>query len=194
MTEQPEQTLASSATAKPPEFAEGSSAPLETVTVPAVDVTAEPAPSAPPPSALVPDTPEPAPVQNPHAATPADDGGSMYDDPAFQERRLQGIKEQIEGWERDWQGRVSEISSRTGLSRLETMIYLQLLQMGAVRGIIQGFQEFWNSDQFQDRRQEEHELTKMQHAIARLTLNIDDKGEPIEQSKVLTPQKPWRVS
>lgn len=207
MTEQPEQTLASSATAEPPESAAPPPGPPPLLRPTAASAAAavlrgstdrneippdRPAPApeapappaAPPAPALVPDTPEPA--ENPHTA-PAD-GGSPYDDPAFQKEHADGTQEQVEGWLRDWRIRVDAIQAQTDLSRSEAMQYLALLQMGAIRGMLQGFQSLWNSESFQAKRQTDHELALMERQIAMQKLNITDDGQ---QGKVLVPG--WKI-
>lgn len=115
------------------------------------------------------------PVENPQ--TPKET--SPYDDPAFLKDHAEGTQEQIEGWNRDWRIRVDAIQAQTDLSRSEAMQYLALCQMGAVRGLLQGFQTLWNSDAFQSKRQKEQELTMMQHRIAAETLGIKTEGNQI---------------
>lgn len=118
-------------------------------------------------------------IENPHAPpTETEDGASPYDHPDFIANRERGVAEQIEGWKKDWKLRIDTITYATDLSRSEAMQYLQLLQVGAMRGVLQGFQAMWNGEEFQEKRQKEHELTLMQHAVARLQLNIKEDGEP----------------
>ncbi len=136
--------------------------------------------------APAPDIAPPESVANPHTA-PAD-GGSPYDDPAFQKEHTEGTAQQIEGWRCDWKPRIDSIMRATDLSRSEAMQYLALLQMGAIRGMLQGFQSLWNSESFQSKRQTDHELALMERQIAMQKLNITDDGQ---QGKVLVPG--WKI-
>lgn len=124
------------------------------------------------------------PVENPQ--TPKET--SPYDDPEFQKEHADGTQEQIEGWLRDWRIRVDAIQAQTDLSRSEAMQYLALLQMGAIRGMLQGFQSLWNSESFQVKRQKDHELTLMQHEIAAQTLGIKT-----DTGKIVTPSAGWNI-
>lgn len=128
---------------------------------------------------------------------PAKAGDSPYGDQEFQRELKEGIKQQIEGWQKDWSVRIDALMSALGLSRPEVMLYLLLMQMGTLRGMASGFQQMWNADPAQRRRAMQDKLLELELEIAARTLDLEVKlaDEPAlsPDEAVKKAAKGWRI-
>ena len=151
---------------------------------PVAEKEPEPSPKSPPappedsnPSMLVSNAPPTETAENPQA--PAEP--SPYDDQKFQENIQANIKSHSEGWNRDWKLMIEGICEETGLSRAEAMQYLTMIQIGKISGMLQGYQDLYNSDQSHERRAKEAQVLEMERVKLMRQLGIaDGKANLIE--------------
>lgn len=99
---------------------------------------------------------------------------SPYDDPKLKENIQTNIKSHSEGWNRDWKLMIEGICEETGLSRAEAMQYLSMIQIGKISGMLQGYQDLYNSDQSHERRDKEAQVLEMQRVKLMQQLGITD--------------------
>ena len=136
---------------------------------------------------------DPAPDQVTDKYDPTKAGPSPYDDPEFQKDLKEGIAAQIEGWQKDWSIRIDALMDALGLSRLEVMMYLQLMQTGTIRGMASGFQHMWNAEPALRRRAMQDALLEAQLRDRGYAEEKKDTGVPISEAAKATAAQGWRI-